>query len=504
MTGFAEPAAEVLKGTFSKLRFSFQRGETLSVERRRFALQRLKDVVMRRLNDLDDASQKDLGLNSTFSFMAGGMHVITEIDLALRKLDRWTKPVRQDTPIMMFPSKITEVNEPLGVVLVIGAWNYPVSTTMLPVISAIAAGNAVIAKPSEHAPHSARVITEIINSIDTNFYYGFEGGIPTSVTLNKLPFDLIVFTGGTVTGKFIMKDASDNLCKLLLELGGKNPTIIDTDANIELAAKRIVNMKFMNAGQTCVTADMVFVARAVKDRFMAEMIKQTRAMVGTDAKGSRDFARIVNENHSKRLLKYLEGQDDKVVFQAGQSDVSAKFVPPTILLNPGADALLNKEEIFGPILPVFDFGDIREVIERINANDKPLGIYYFGDQCSANFQTLKRETSSGSLVANDIGVQYLCFSTGFGGVGGSGVGKIRGYEGFKYCSNQKVVIERSANPWLDLAFRYAPTSDDSRRKFMFLAKHFGSYTIEDITCVLKKVLLAIVLITALVYLCRRI
>jgi aldehyde dehydrogenase (NAD+) len=293
------------------------------------------------------------------------------------------------------------------------------------------------------------------------------------------------------------------LSKVLLELGGKNPVVIDTSANIELAAKRIVNMKFMNAGQTCVTADMIYVAKAVKDQFVGAIINQTKIMVGTDAKECKDYSKIINEHHTKRVLKYLENQDDKIVFQAGKGDVASRFVPPTILLNPAADSLLNQEEIFGPILPIFEFEDIRDVLGKIQANDKPLAIYYFGDTCSQNYQILKKETSSGALVANDIGMQYLSFTTGFGGVGGSGVGKIRGYEGFKYCSNQKVVLERASHPWLDLAFRYAPTTPETRRKFDFLTRHIGSYTLQDITCVIKKIVLAIALILCLVYFCRK-
>lgn len=500
MTGFIESSKEHLNSQFLKLKTNFLKGETLSISHRRFILQTLKDLIQSRETDLDEAIKKDLGLNSFFSYLTGSMNIIVEINLALKNLQNWTKPVKKETPLLLFPAQINEVNEPLGTVLIIGAWNYPLATSLLPFISAVAAGNCVILKPSEQAPHSAKIICEIINLLNQNFYIGIEGGIQTSVTLNKMAFDLIVFTGGTVTGKFIMKDASDNLCKLLLELGGKNPTIIDINANLDLAAKRIVNMKFMNCGQTCVTADLVFVSKSHKTEFINLLIKYIKQLFTVDAQNSVDYSKIISEFHAKRLMKFLDNQKDKIVFQAGVPDPANRFIPPTLVVDPSLDSLLMKEEIFGPILPIIEFDNIREVINYIKGIDKPLGIYYFGDESSQNFKDVKNETSSGALVSNDLGVNYLAFSGGFGGVGPSGVGKIRGLEGFKYCSNQKVVIERNRSSFLDLPFRYAPSSPEKLKKMKFIGEYMGACTIEDVYFYLKRVfgvLLFVLLISVL-------
>lgn len=503
MNSIQEVSKEFLTASFARLRTNFLKGDTLSIAHRRFTLQTLKTVLKTREADLDEAVYKDLGLNSFYSYMTGTMNAITEINLALRKLDKWTSPIPRETPLTMFPSQIYETQEPLGTVLVIGAWNYPLATTLLPVISAIAAGNCVIAKPSEQAPNTSRVISEIMNSLDSNYYMGVEGGVQTSVTLNKLPFDLIVFTGGTTTGKFVMKDAADNLSRLVLELGGKNPTIIDHNANLDLAAKRIANMKFMNCGQTCVTADLVWVCKSVKTEFIKLFIKHVKLIHSVDAKNSPDYSLIINENHAKRILKFLEGQTDNIVYQFGVPDVKNRFIPPTIIVDPSRDSLLMKEEVFGPVFPILEFDNFKDVLNSIKAGDKPLGIYYFGDESSQNFIDLKNETSSGSLIANDLAINYLAFSGGFGGVGGSGVGKIRGFEGFQCCSNQKIVIERSRSSFMDLPMRYAPTSIANLKKMKFVGEYLSCYTFQDFTYYLKIILWAVLFFLLAYFLVNR-
>ena len=489
---------EHMTAVFSRLKQNFRGGKTLTIVHRVNTLKALKAQLISREVEINEASRKDLGMNNFFSYITGAMNAIMEIDLALKKIYEWTSPVAKETPIMLLPSTIYEVNEPLGVVLVIGAWNYPITTLLLPVISAIAAGNCVVAKPSENAPHSSKVIFDIINSLDQNCYLAIEGGVPVSVALNKMPFDLIVFTGGTVTGKFVMKDASDNLSRVVLELGGKNPVIIDASSNFELAAKRIVNMKFMNCGQTCVTADLVYVHSSVRETFLNMLLKHTRQIFGNNARDNKDYGLIINEYHANRLNRYLDEQKDTIVFQAGFVDTKNRFVPPTILLNPSPTSLIMKEEVFGPILPLVEFNTLDELIDQVNSLDRPLGVYYFGDADSKTYEALKTRTSSGSLVLNDLGMNYLSFTTGFGGVGMSGVGKIRGYEGFKASSNQKCVIERPKGSFLDLPFRYCPTSEANLRKFKFIGDNFGSYTVQDFTRKVKT-LLALLLVWIVVW-----
>lgn len=495
-----EATMEFLSITFQRLKTNFRTGTTLTINHRRFILQNLRADYLAREQDINEAMKKDLGLNDGYCYLSGTVNVLNEIDLALKKLKKWTSPICKETPLLIFPSTVYELNEPLGTVLVIGAWNYPIATTLLPVISAIAAGNCVIAKPSEQSPYTGKIIAEIMNSLDQKYYMGVEGGVQTSVALNKMAFDLIVFTGGTVTGKFIMKDASDNLCKLVLELGGKNPAIIDQTANLDLAAKRIINAKFMNCGQTCVAPDTVYLHTSIKQIFLDLLIKYTKLIYTNNAKSSSDYSLIVNEFHANRVVKYLEDQNDNIIFQAGVADPKNRFVPPTLLLNPSPTSLIMREEVFGPILPIVEFNDISEVINQVNKLDKPLGVYFFGESSSQNYQDVKNQTSSGSLVLNDLAINYLAFSGGFGGVGGSGMGKIRGFEGFQYCSNQKLIIERPKSSFLDLSARYGPSTEANAKKLRFIGDNFGSVTWQDITWYFRTILPCLIIFFVLLYL----
>lgn len=259
-------------------------------------------------------------------------------------------------------------------------------------------------------------------------------------TLNCLTFDAIVFIGSPMVGRFVMKDASKNLSKLILELGGSNPTIIDEACNLELTVKRLIWAKFGNAGQTCITCNHVYVHEKIYDKFLEEMKKQLTERLGKDAEESEDYSRIINTWHTRRILKMMEGQQDKIYFQNGRTDIEKCFIPPTILVDVPRDHQLIKEEIFGPVLPVLKFNDIDSVIEEINQGEKSLNINYYGDVKSKNYMKIKMQTSSGSVMSNDHLWNYFSNTTGFGGVGNSGMGRIRGFPGFTELSNLKTVI----------------------------------------------------------------
>lgn len=484
-----ETSHETIQNTFFELKTNFRSNETRSIAYRKVVLQNLRRVIKESEKDIADALKKDLGLHSHISYITSVSTLIGEIDHVLKNLDSWSQPQNKETPMLLFPSTTFVLSEPLGTVLIIGAWNYPFPTTMIPLISAIAAGNCVIIKPSEHARESSKVMAKIVSQLDQRYYRCIEGGIETGKYLNKLKFDLIVFTGGTNIGKFVLKDAAENLVPVVLELGGKNPTIIDVTANIDLAVKRIASFKFMNSGQTCTNADFIYVHSALKDNFIASLIAKMKEYYGTDAKTSRDYSRIVNEFHTKRILKYLESQQKKIIYQAGTPEPESCFVPPTLLLNPSMDSPVMKDEIFGPILPIIEFNDFKEVMDYVQGEEKPLCIFYFGDLKSANYNLIKNTTSSGGLMTNDIGINYMSFTTGFGGVGSSGIGRIRGFEGFKCCSNQKAVVERSRSGFMDIPVRYPPSTPASIRQFKFLLDNIGGRTFEEVIRTLRNYVL---------------
>ena len=265
---------------------------------------------------------------------------------------------------------------------------------------------------------------------------------PNQRTLNQLPFSSIVFTGSCMVGRFVMKDASRNLSKLVLELGGSNPTIVHKTADIPLTAKRIANAKFSNCGQTCITVNHIHVHSSIKDKFLQSLKEELIRMYGTNAQESSDYSRVISYRHTKRIIKSLEGLQENVYYQCGDVDLEDKFIPPTIMTDLEEDSHLVVEEIFGPVLPVLAYDDIDAVIARINDSPKSLNINYYGDIKQNDYKKLKYETSSGAILTNDHLLNYVAVTTGFGGVGMSGFGRIRGFEGFKELSNCKSIIGR--------------------------------------------------------------
>lgn len=464
--------------TFSELNKNFQTGETRSYEWRRDTLQNFRRLLKAQEKQIENAMSSDLGLSQYNAYLTTNYVLISEINYTLKNLKNWMQKEKLDTPVTIFPSNLYKNYEPLGNILIISSWNYPFATLFSPFITAIAAGNVCVLKPSESAVECSRVIKDIVDRMDQRFFRCFEGKVETSVYLNKLPFDSIVFTGGTKTGTFIMKDASANLTKCTLELGGKNHCVVDSTANLDLTAKRIAHFKFFSCGQTCVAPDYLFVEKSVSEEFL-KLLKQWMVKVyGENAVDSKNFGRIINERQAKFVNDLLEGQDDRIILSLGKTDLKNKFIPPTLVLNPLMEDKLMQEEIFGPILPIIEYTDFKKVIKQIKEMPKCLSLYYFGDLKSQNYYNLKNNTSSGSLVTNDIFCSYLAFTGGFGGVGMSGMGKIKGFEGFKDCSHSKIVIERSRSDLIDIPIRYGPKSENSLRQLKFLGDHAAHKTIE--------------------------
>jgi aldehyde dehydrogenase (NAD+) len=374
-------------------------------------------------------------------------HVLNELNLALHKIDEWVKPKKVDAPLTMIGTRSFIQSEPRGVCLIISPWNYPFSLCIGPLISAIAAGNSVIIKPSELTPHVSALIKKMIGEIfEEHRVAVFEGGPDVSQYLLTLPFDHIFFTGSPAIGKLVMRAASENLASVTLELGGKTPTVVTESARIKDAAQRIVVAKFINNGQTCVAPDYTFVHHKIASDFLDELINQIqKCFIESNEKfqESAHYARVVNERHFQRLEELLEDAKQRggVVKFGGQLEKSTKFFSPTVVTKLPLHSRLMQEEIFGPILPIIEYKSFDEVISFINAKPKPLALYLFGSNHKERDRIIK-ETSSGGVCLNECAIQFLHHNLPFGGINNSGSGKSHGHAGFLAFSHEKSIMKQ--------------------------------------------------------------
>jgi aldehyde dehydrogenase (NAD+) len=368
--------------------------------------------------------------------------VIGEIKHALKDLDKWMAKKPVDTPIGLLGSSSYIKSEAKGVCLIISPWNFPINLSFGPLVSAISAGNTAIIKPSELTPNTSSVISEIITSLfEKNEIAVIEGGIETSTELLTLPFHHIFFTGAPSIGKIVMQAAAKNLCSVTLELGGKSPTIVDKSANLGAAAKRLVWGKFLNAGQICIAPDYVYVENEVKEAFLDKLKKEIETMFSNDPQKSSDYSNIVNQKHTLRIAGYLEDAKQKGanIIHGGKVDVQGNYISPTLVDNLDWNNELMQNEIFGPVLPIFGFDDINEVVEVINRGEKPLAMYIYSKK-QKNIDQLISNTSAGTTCINNNDVQFFNTYLPFGGVNNSGIGKSHGHYGYQAFSNQRAVM----------------------------------------------------------------
>ncbi|MGB1307804.1 MAG: aldehyde dehydrogenase family protein [Oceanihabitans sp.] len=380
--------------------------------------------------------------------------VISEIKFAKKHLKSWMKRQKVETPIALLGSSSWYVYEPKGVCLIISPWNFPLNLTFSPLVSAIAAGNTVIIKPSEMTPNISRVMGEIILDLfPENEIALVEGEVKVSQELLKLPFNHIFFTGSPAVGKIVMLAAAKHLTSVTLELGGKSPTIIDQTANLKSAAKRIAWGKFVNNGQTCIAPDYLLVQEAVKDAFVIELRKQLQAFFTEDVSASNSISRIVNAKHFKRLESHLEDakQNQATIEIGGKTDASDNFIAPTVISNLPEEATLMQEEIFGPILPIKTYKEIDEVIAYINANEKPLALYVYS-KSKKNINKIIKNTRAGSTAINNNVLQYSNHNLPFGGSNNSGIGKAHGVFGFQEFSNLRSVMKQHTKGSIEFLF----------------------------------------------------
>lgn len=452
------PIAEILQ----KQREFFATGETLELSFRLQQLTRLKQAISSNQDAILAALKADLN-KPAFEGFFDIIAVIQEIDYALKHLKAWMRPQKVKSDLQQFPSKAFIHPDPLGVVLIIGPWNYPFSLVLSPLVGAIAAGNCAILKPSELAPHTSKLVAEIINNAFAPSYISvIEGGVSVSQELLKQKFDHIFFTGGTRIGKIVMEAAAQHLTPVTLELGGKSPCIVDTDINLQETAKRISWGKFINAGQTCIAPDYLLVHQSIKEQLIGELKNCIHTFYGDHPEQSPDYARIINTNQFERLESLLS--QGKIIC-GGNSDREQLYIAPTLLEEVSPDTPLMQEEIFGPILPILTYKTLPEAIQFINSRPKPLALYLFSNDKQKQQQIIKH-TSSGGVCLNDTVMQVGVITLPFGGVGDSGIGNYHGKASFDTFSHHKSVLKKGFR--FDLNWRYAPYADKLERfKKMF-------------------------------------
>ena len=381
-------------------------------------------------------------------------YVISELKYSIKNLQKWAKPKKVFPSILNFPSKDYIYKEPYGKVLIIAPWNYPFQLALCPLISAVAAGNQVVLKPSELTPKTSEIIAKIIGlTFNINHVEVKEGGHEVVQDLLTQRWDYIFFTGSIAVGKAVAKAAAENLTPVTLELGGKNPCIIDETANLKLAAKRIVWGKFIKAGQTCIAPDYIVIQKNMKSHFLEFMKLEITRAYGENPALSPDYARIINQKNWLRLVNMIE--EDKVVF-GGQTEIENCYISPTLIDESSVDSLIMKEEIFGPLLPILSYENEAEINVIISKYEKPLALYVFTENHSFAQKIIQKYSFGGGCI-NDTTIHFSNRRLPFGGIGHSGMGAYHGSLSFDLFSHKKGIVKK-AN-WLDLPLRYAPYKD---------------------------------------------
>ncbi len=421
----------------AKLRATFDSGRTRPLAWRRQQLEGLLAFVNEQGDALVSALQADFGKPELEARAADVGQVSSEAKLALKKLKKWTRPESAGFVPIMGRSFIQR--DPLGVVLIIAPWNYPVGLLLSPLVGAIAAGNAAVLKPSEVTPHTSAAIAELLpRYIDTEAIAIVEGGVGETSALLEERFDHVFYTGNGAVGRIVMEAASKHLTPVTLELGGKSPCIVDRTADLEITGRRIAWGKFINAGQTCIAPDYVLVESQVEDALIESIRAAVESFYGSDTAASTDYTRIVNRRHTERISGLMAGHE--VAFGGG-SDPERCYVEPTVLRDVSPDAPIMQEEIFGPVLPVLPVSSVDEAIGFVNGREKPLALYLFSRDAAAEKRVLE-ETSSGGACINGTIMHIGNPAMPFGGVGPSGMGAYHGRFTFETFSHRKAVLRR--------------------------------------------------------------
>ena len=423
---------------------------TLSLDFRCQMLRRLRNAIVKHEAKLTEALRIDLNKSYEEAYLTEISIVLGEIDNFLKHLPRWAAPSKRKTPLKLFPAKSQIISEPLGVALIMAPWNYPVQLLLNPLVGAIAAGCTAVLKPSPYVPHVAKALEELVRECFGEEYVAIvQGHRDVNTALLNERYDVIFFTGSPDLGRVVMRAAAENLTPVILELGGKSPVVIDSTADIKVAAKRVAWGKTLNAGQTCIAPDYLLIHSSVKEAFVEAFKHSLRELHGEDARLSKHYVRMVSGRAFERVSGYIaEGR----VRCGGRVVAEERYIEPTLLDDVSVDSAVMREEIFGPVLPMIEIGSIEEAIDFINEREKPLALYVFADEPTA--RRVIEHTSSGGACINDCIMHIANEKLPFGGVGNSGMGRYHGRDSLYSFSHRRSMI---ATPtWLDLPFRYMP------------------------------------------------
>jgi aldehyde dehydrogenase (NAD+) len=440
-------ASRGIPDTVAHLRATFRTGRTRPIEWRLAQLDALARLVTERESDLAAALAKDLGRGPVEAWLADLAPVTSEAKYAAKKLRSWMKPTRVKLPMSVQPGKAWYQYEPLGVVLIIGPWNYPIHLVLAPLVGALAAGNCAVLKPSEHTPACSAVLAELVPQyLDPEAVAVIEGAAEATQGLLDQGLDHCFFTGGPEIGKAVMAGAAKHLTPVTLELGGKSPVIVADDAKLKVAARRIAFAKLLNSGQTCVAPDYVLVDRLVRDTFVDELNKAIGSM------SAEATVPIVNTRQAGRIAGLVENAGGRTV-RGGNVDTDGKRAELTIIVDPDADSALMRDEIFGPVLPIVTVDSMDDAIAHVQQGPKPLALYLFSES-RANEKRVVDEISNGGTVVNQLMYHLLVNELPFGGVGNSGTGSYHGKWGYETFSHRKSVLRKPT--WPDPSLAYPP------------------------------------------------
>lgn len=440
-----------IESIVSEQRSYFATGATIPVAARKAALRRLERAILDHEDEINAALKEDLGKSPTESYMCEVGLTLAELRHQIKHVGRWAKRHRKMTGLANFPAQSFTVAEPYGVTLIMSPWNYPFMLTMEPLAGAIAAGNCCVLKPSAYSPATSAVIRRVVEAaFDEGHVAVVEGGRAENAALLDQRFDYIFFTGGTSVGRLVMEKASTNLTPVTLELGGKSPCVIAHDADLRIAAARVVFGKYLNCGQTCVAPDYILVDARVHDRFVTLVKEQIAAMLGASPLENPDYGKIINRKHYDRIMGLI---DPAKTVLGGTGREDELRIEPTVMDGVTADDAVMGEEIFGPVMPIITYESIDEAEAFIKARPKPLALYLFTRDKALQERFLAYVPFGGGCI-NDTIVHLATSEMGFGGVGASGMGSYHGKKSFDTFSHEKSILKK-AN-WLDLPLRYQP------------------------------------------------
>lgn len=441
-----ERVASIIKSQ----RSHFASHSTLDIEYRLEALRRLRAAILKYEQPLCEALYVDLHKSYEEAYLTEISIVLGEIDNFLKSLKGWAAPSHKSTPIKMFPSRSEILTEPLGMVLIIAPWNYPVQLLLNPLVGAIGAGCTAVLKPSPYTPNVAKVLQTLIEECFSEEYVAVvQGNRDVNTELLKHRYDLIFFTGSPLLARVVMRAAAENLTPVVLELGGKSPVVVDRSADIDIAARRVAWGKSLNAGQTCIAPDYLLIHKDIKEPFIEAFRRAMLKLYGSDVRSSKHYGRMVTDAAFERVSSYIA---EGVVRCGGTINRAERYIEPTLLDNVAADSRVMTDEIFGPILPMIEIESIDEAIAFINRREKPLAMYVFAEESEA--RRVFNLTSSGGGCINDTIMHIANEHLPFGGVGNSGMGRYHGRDSLYAFSHRRSVVTTSTK--IDLPFRYMP------------------------------------------------